>query len=250
MIVIRSPQEIERIRKSNKIVVEVLEIFKEGIATGTTTGSLDRMAEKIIRGHGAVPAFKGYRDFPATICASVNEGVVHGIPSDKQKLKNGDILSVDLGVFLDGYFGDAAVTLGVGSISNKAKKLMEVTERALIAGIKEVRAGNHLYEISCAIQEYVERHGFSVVRDFVGHGIGNALHEEPQIPNFKPEGNTMGPVLKKGMVLAIEPMVNMGSYEVKVLKDKWTAVTSDGQLSAHFEHSVAVTDGEADILSL
>ncbi len=250
MIVIRSPQEIEKIRNSNKIVAEILGKFEKGVSAGISTLELDQLAEKIIRDRGGVPAFKGYRDFPASVCVSLNEQVVHGIPSKKRKLKNGDIASIDLGVLLDGYFGDSAITIGVGSISAKARKLMEVTKDALYVGIKEARAGNHLYQISQAVQEFVEGHGYSVVRDFVGHGIGTSLHEEPQVPNFKPDGNGMGPILKKGMVLAIEPMVNVGSYKVKVLKDNWTAVTVDRQLSAHFEHSIAVTDGEADILSV
>lgn len=250
MIVIRSAKEIEKLRKSNRIVADVLELLKKEISAGISTAFLDRIAEKIIRDRGAIPAFKGYRDYPATLCVSINEEVVHGIPSEKRKLRNGDIVSIDLGVLNEGYFGDAALTVGVGTVSHKAGELMEATEKALYAGIRQARAGNRLFEVSRAIQEYVESRGFSVVRDFVGHGIGNELHEEPQVPNFKPEGKGMGPVLKKGMVLAIEPMVNLGTHRVKILGDQWTAVTEDGQLSAHFEHSVAVTDGEADILSL
>jgi methionyl aminopeptidase len=228
----------------------VLDLLKHEINPGVSTGYLDRLAEKLIGERGAVPAFKGYRNYPCTICASVNEEVVHGIPNPKRKLKNGDIVSIDLGVYCDGYYGDAAITFPIGAISDAARRLMDVTREALYVGIEKAVGGNYLFEVSQAIQEYVEKNDFSVVRDFVGHGIGTELHEEPQIPNFKPEGNGMGPVMKKGMVLAIEPMVNMGSYDVKVLEDNWTAVTLDGKLSAHFEHTIAVTDGKADILSL
>lgn len=250
MIVIRSAQEIEKIRKCNRIVADVLSLLKNEISAGVTTKYLDQLAEKKIRELGAFPAFKGYRNYPATICASVNEVVVHGIPNSKRKLRNGDIISIDLGVYCDGYYGDAAGTFPIGAVSDKAERLMAVTREALFIGIGKAVAGNYLYEISQAIQEYVEANGFSVVRDFVGHGIGTELHEEPQVPNFKPDGNGMGPVLKKGMVLAIEPMVNMGNHDIKVLGDNWTAVTLDGKLSAHFEHTIAVTEGEADILSL
>ncbi len=247
MIIIKSLREIELLRKSNIIVAEVFKKLKGMIAPGVTTKELDLVAEDWIRSRGGVPAFKGYRGFPATLCTSINEEVVHGIPGQR-KLKEGDIISIDVGVNLKGYFGDAAMTFPVGEIDEEARRLLEVTEKALWIGIHEAKLGNRLYDISYAIQTWVEGHGFSVVRDFVGHGIGRDLHEEPQIPNFG--SPHQGPRLEKGMVFALEPMVNEGTYEVKVLQDGWTVVTSDGKRSAHFEHSIAITDGEAEILSL
>ncbi len=247
MIIIKSLREIELLRKSNIIVAEVFKKLKGMIAPGVTTKELDLVAEDWIRSRGGVPAFKGYRGFPATLCTSINEEVVHGIPGQR-KLKEGDIISIDVGVNFKGYFGDAAMTFPVGEIDEEARRLLKVTEKALWIGIQEAKLGNRLYDISYAIQTWVEGHGFSVVRDFVGHGIGRDLHEEPQIPNFG--SPHQGPRLEKGMVFALEPMVNEGTYEVKVLQDGWTVVTSDGKRSAHFEHSIAITDGEAEILSL
>jgi len=246
VIVLRSRREIEQLRKANAIVAEVFKELKKVIAPGISTRELDQIAEKVILARGGIPAFKGYRNFPATLCISINEEVVHGIPGPR-KLKEGDIVSIDVGVNLNGYFGDAAITLPVGEVDQEAKRLMEVTEKALYIGIEKARAGNRLYDISHAIQTWVESNGFSVVRDFVGHGIGTNLHEDPQIPNFGlPQ---QGPKIEIGMVFALEPMVNEGTYEVKVLSDGWTVVTADGKRSAHFEHSIAITDGEAEILS-
>lgn len=246
VIVLRSQREIEQLRKANMIVAEVFRELKRVIAPGISTQELDRLAEAIILARGGIPAFKGYRNFPATLCVSINEEVVHGIPGPR-KLKEGDIVSIDVGVNFNGYFGDAAITFPVGEVDQEAKRLLEVTEKALYIGIEKARPGNRLYDISHAIQTWVESHGFSVVRDFVGHGIGTHLHEDPQIPNFGlPQ---RGPRIESGMVFALEPMVNEGTYEVKVLSDGWTVVTADGKRSAHFEHSIAITDGEAEILS-
>jgi methionyl aminopeptidase len=246
VIIIKSLREIEQLKRSNAIVAEVFQKLKRVIAPGITTIELDRIAEEIIFSKGAIPAFKGYRGFPATLCVSINEEVVHGIPSQR-RLKEGDIVSLDVGTNLKGYFGDGAITLPVGEVDRTAQKLLEVTEKALYIGIDEAKAGNRLFDISYAIQTWVESHGFFVVRDFVGHGIGMDLHEEPQIPNFG--SPHQGPRLEKGMVLALEPMVNEGTYEVKILSDGWTVVTADGKRSAHFEHTIAITDGEAEILS-
>jgi methionyl aminopeptidase len=247
MVIIKSPREIEHLKKSNVIVAEVFEKLKEMIVPGVTTKELDQVAEEYILEKGARPAFKGYRGFPATLCISINEEVVHGIPNQR-RLKEGDIVSIDVGVNFIGYFGDAAITLPVGEIDPEAKRLLEVTERALYIGIEEAKVGNRLFDISYAIQRWVESHGFSVVRDFVGHGIGRDLHEEPQIPNFG--SPHQGPRLEKGMVFALEPMVNEGTHQVKVLSDGWTVVTMDGKRSAHFEHTVAITDGKAEILRI
>ncbi len=247
VIIIKSPREIEQLRRSNAIVAEVLLELKRMIVPGRTTRELDQMAETLILSKGALPAFKGYRNYPATLCVSINEEVVHGIPGGR-KLKEGDIVSIDVGVNLHGYFGDAAITLPVGEVDERAKRLLEVTEEALFIGIDRARVGNRLYDISHAIQKWVEGNGFSVVREFVGHGIGKSLHEEPQIPNFGSPGQ--GPRLEEGMVFALEPMVNEGSYEVKILSDGWTVVTADGKRSAHFEHTIAITDGRAEILSV
>jgi len=246
VIIIKSPREIDQLRKSNAIVAEVYQKLRRMIVPGITTLELDRLAEELILSRGAMPAFKGYRGFPASVCVSVNEEVVHGIPSQR-KLKEGDILSLDVGVNLNGYFGDAAITAPVGEVDREAQRLLEVTERALYIGIDMAKAGNRLFDISYAIQTWVEKHGFSVVRDFVGHGIGRDLHEEPQIPNFG--SPHQGPRLEKGMVFSLEPMVNEGAYGVKILSDGWTVVTTDGKRSAHFEHTIAITDGKAEILS-
>jgi len=246
MIIIKSPREIEQLKRSNAIVAEVFEKLKGMIVPGVTTKELDRVAEEYILLKGARPAFKGYRGFPATLCISVNEEVVHGIPNQRQ-LKEGDIVSLDVGVNLVGYFGDAAMTLPVGEVDPEAKRLLEVTEKALYIGIEKAMVGNRLFDISYAIQGWVESHGFSVVRDFVGHGIGRDLHEEPQVPNFG--APHQGPRLEKGMVIALEPMVNEGTHEVRVLSDGWTVVTKDGKRSAHFEHTIAISDDRAEILS-
>lgn len=247
VIIIKSHREIEQLRKANSLVAEVFRELKKAIAPGIETRQLDQMAEQIILSRGGIPAFKGYRNYPATLCVSINEEVVHGIPSER-RLKEGDIVSIDVGTNLNGYFGDAAITLPVGKIDKEAQKLLDVTQRALYIGIKMAKAGNRLYDISHAIQTWVESNGFSVVRDFVGHGIGKSLHEEPQIPNFGPPNQ--GPRLEMGMVFSLEPMVNEGSHEVRILSDGWTVVTVDGKRSAHFEHTIAITDGEAEILSI
>ncbi len=247
VIIIKSPREIEQLKRANAIVAEVLWRLKGMIVPGMATRELDRVAETIILSKGALPAFKGYRNYPATICVSINDEVVHGIPGPK-KLKGGDIVSIDVGVNLNGYFGDAAITLPVGEVDPEARRLLEVTEKALYIGIEMAKIGNRLQDISHAIQKWVEGEGFSVVREFVGHGIGKSLHEEPQIPNFGSPGQ--GPRLEKGMVFALEPMVNEGTYEVKILSDGWTVVTADGKRSAHFEHTIAITDGKAEILSV
>jgi methionyl aminopeptidase len=247
VIIIKSLREIEELKRSNAIVAEVFQKLKRVIAPGITTIELDRIAEEVILSKGAIPAFKGYRGFPATLCISINEEVVHGIPSQR-RLKEGEIVSLDVGTNLRGYFGDGAITLPVGEVDRAAQRLLEATERALYLGIEEAKVGNRLFDISYAIQTWVESHGFSVVRDFVGHGIGRDLHEEPQIPNFG--SPHQGPRLEKGMVLALEPMVNEGTYEVKILSDGWTVVTIDGRRSAHFEHTIAITDKGPEILSI
>lgn len=247
MIVCRSQAELKRLREVNALVARVLDTLRVAVAPGVTTAQLDALAEKEIRAAGAVPAFKGYRGYPATICASINEQVVHGIPSARA-LREGDIISIDLGAVLGGFYGDAAVTVPVGTISESARALLRVTEESLWKAIGVVLPGARVSDIGHAVQAHVEAAGFSVVREFVGHGIGSELHEEPQIPNYGDPGR--GPRLTEGMVLAIEPMVNAGDPEVKVLRDGWTAVTKDGSLSAHFEHTVAVGSEGAEILTL
>jgi len=246
MIVLKSPQEIEVMRRSNAIVMEILQVLSENAKEGATTLELDRISEEICRKRKAKPAFKGYRGYPYSLCASVNEQVVHGFPT-KRALKEGDILSMDFGVLLEGFYGDAAVTVPIGEISESAQELVTTTRDSLYAGIEAAREGNRLSDISHAVQVVVEAKGFSVVRTFVGHGIGRDLHEDPQVPNFGPPGR--GVRLREGMVLAIEPMVNEGTYEVEILEDGWTAVTKDRKLSAHFEHSVAITKNGPRILS-
>jgi methionyl aminopeptidase len=238
VIVCRSKAEIEKLRAANQLVASVLATLAKAVAPGVTTEDLDQLAEAEVRRAGAVPAFKGYRGYPATLCASVNEEVVHGIPS-KRRLREGDIISLDMGAKLDGYFGDCAVTVPVGAIDPKVEDLLRVTAQALQQAIAEVRIGGRVSDIGHAVQRHVESHGYSVVREFVGHGIGTSLHEEPQVPNYGDPGR--GPRLAEGMVMAIEPMANMGKAGVKVLADGWTAVTRDGSWSAHFEHTVAVT---------
>ncbi len=246
MIVIKTRQEIEKLRLANQIVAKALKKLMEMVKVGITTIELDEAAEGMVRADGAKPSFKGYRGFPKSLCTSINEEVVHGIPGGR-KLKNGDILKIDLGAEYDGFYGDAALSLPVGDISDEAKKLLKVTREALYLGIDQMRAGKRLYDISHAIQSHAESQGYSVVRDFVGHGIGAKPHEDPQVPNYGKKG--MGPELKEGMVLAIEPMVNVGAYNVDVLEDNWTVVTHDRKLSAHFEHSVAITANGPDVLS-
>jgi methionyl aminopeptidase len=247
MIICKSPAEIEKLRNSGRLVREILEEMRRRVQPGVTTLDLERFAEKRLRQLGVAPAFKGYRGYPCCLCASVNEEIVHGIPSGRRVLKAGDIVSLDLGIVLKGYYGDSALTVPVGEISEPLKKLLRVTEESLELAIQHVRAGNRLGDISAAVQQHAERNGFSVVREFVGHGIGREMHEEPQIPNFGKPGH--GPLLKPGMVLAIEPMVNEGGNAVRVLDDHWTAVTADGGYSAHFEHMVAVTSNGPDVLT-
>lgn len=248
MVTLKSALEIERIRSSGRVVAEVLHVVGERIRPGVTTAELDRLAESIIRGHrGARPAFKGYGGFPATICASINDEVVHGIPSESRRLEEGDIVGIDVGVLLDGYHADAAQTFAVGTIGLEAQELLRVTQIALEAGIAVARPSGHLGDISAAIQEVVESAGFSVVRELVGHGIGQHLHEDPQVPNFGSIGRGLS--LEPGLVIAIEPMVNCGDGAVRTLEDAWTIVTEDGTLSAHFEHTVAITRNGPQVLT-
>jgi methionine aminopeptidase, type I len=246
MIELKNANQLDRMRKAGRIVAETLALIREQAKPGITTLELDRTAEEYIRAQGAVPAFKGYNGFPATLCTSVNEQVVHGIPG-LRSLESGDIISIDCGALIDGYFGDAAVTLPIGEVDEDLQKLLKVTEESLLLGIAQAKFGNRLYDVSYAVQTHVEANGFSVVRDYVGHGIGRAMHEDPQIPNFGKPGR--GPRLEVGMALAIEPMVNMGTYEVRTLKDHWTVVTKDSRSSAHFEHTVAITENGPEILT-
>jgi methionyl aminopeptidase len=239
MIVCKSPAEIERMRAANEVVAAVLTDMRDAIAPGISTGELDERAEAKIRAAGATPAFKGYHGYPAALCVSINDEVIHGIPSRKRLLNEGDIVSVDVGATLDGFVGDSAVTFPVGAISERAALLLRVTQESLYRAIVAVKVGGRVSDIGHAVQQHVEAHGCSVVREFVGHGIGIAMHEEPQVPNYGPSGH--GARLTEGMVLAIEPMVNLGRPAVRVLEDGWTAVTRDHSLSAHFEHTVAVT---------
>lgn len=246
MIELKTAGQIATMRQAGRIVAETLALMRNTVRPGITTRELDRLAEEHILKSGALPAFKGYNGFPATLCTSVNEEVVHGIPG-LRKLESGDIISIDCGAVFDGYFGDAAVTLPVGEVSPDLRSLLQITEESLQQGILMALAGNRLFDISHAVQNYVEKNGYSIVRDYVGHGIGRAMHEEPQIPNFGKPGR--GPRLEVGMVLAIEPMVNMGTFEVKTLNDHWTVVTRDGRASAHFEHTVAITESGPEILT-
>ncbi|MDD2499351.1 MAG: type I methionyl aminopeptidase [Geobacter sp.] len=246
MIVLKSPREIERMRVACKIVAEVLALLKEKAVTGVTTLELEEFALKETKKRKAVPAFKGYAGYPYALCCSPNDRVIHGMPNSLP-LKNGDILSIDFGVLYDEYYGDAAITIPVGAVNAESTGLLEITKQSLYRGIEQAVAGGRLFDISSAVQKHVELHGYSVVRDFVGHGIGKKLHEEPQVPNYGVAGR--GVQLKPGMVLAIEPMVNKGGFAVKVLSDGWTTVTADGSLSAHFEHTVAITNNGPDILT-
>lgn len=245
-IIIKSPNEIKLMRQAGRIVAIVLDILSKEVRPGITTGKLGAMADRIIKDQGGKASFKGYRGFPACICASVNEEIVHGIPGGRV-LREGDIIAIDVGAIYNGFQGDAAVTVGVGRISPEAAKLIETTRGSLEAGIAKARERAHLSDISAAIQTYAEAEGFLAVREYVGHGIGREMHEKPEIPNFGPPGK--GPVLRKGMTLALEPMVNAGDWRTKVLDDHWTVVTADGSLSAHFEHTIAITDGEPEILT-
>ncbi|MCX8131374.1 MAG: type I methionyl aminopeptidase [Clostridia bacterium] len=252
MISIKSKAEIELMKKSGEILAEALIKVKEAVRPGITTLEIDKIVEGFIRENGAIPSFKGYKglpgavDYPASICSSVNDEVVHGIPGLRE-LKNGDIISVDIGVYLNGFHADAARTFPVGKISDAAQKLIDVTKQSFYEGIKQAVDGNRIVDISIAIQNYVESNGFSVVREYVGHGIGKEMHEAPQIPNYRTRER--GPRLQPGMTLAVEPMVNAGKYFVKLLENKWTVVTEDGSLSAHYENTIAITDKEPIILT-
>jgi methionyl aminopeptidase len=247
VIVCRSEAEIARMLTANQLVADVLAAVEATVAEGVSTLDLDVMAERLVREGGAEPAFKGYRGFPATLCTSINEEVVHGIPSKARVLQKGDVVSIDMGVRLAGYYGDSAVTVAVGDVPQKTRDLLRVTRESLERAIEKVQVGGRLSDVSHAVQHWVEQHGFSIVREFVGHGIGEKLHEEPQIPNYGSPGR--GPKLAAGMVLAIEPMVAMGRPETKVLADGWTAVTRDRSIAAHFEHTVAVTAGGPLVLT-
>jgi len=247
MISLKSDRELSQMRKAGAIVGQILDELTKMVEPGISTGELDRFAESRCKEFKVLPAFKGYHGFPATVCISINEEVVHGIPSSKRLLKAGDIVGLDFGVCADGWYGDSARTVAVGKISPEAQKLLEVTSESLNRGIQQCCEGNRVFDIGHAVQNYVEQFGYGVVREFVGHGIGRALHEEPQVPNYGPKGK--GLLLKVGMVLAIEPMINAGSHEVRVLKDGWTAVTVDRSLSAHFEHTVAITPSGPEILT-
>ena len=253
MILIKSSKEIEYMREAGRIVGLALNEIEKAVKPGVTTHELDRIANSVLKHEGALPSFKGQEGFegsepyPATICASVNNQVIHGIP-DNYELKEGDIISIDMGALKNGYHGDAARTFAVGEISEEAKKLIEVTKESFFNGIKFAKVGNRVSDISHAVQEHVEKFGFSVVRDFVGHGVGKELHEEPEVPNFGRPGH--GPRLEKGMVIAVEPMVNAGKYDIDILNNGWTVVTKDGSLSAHYENTIVITDGEPEILTL
>jgi methionyl aminopeptidase len=247
MIILKSPEEIEKMTQACQVVAKTLVFLKDKVKPGISTKQLEQIAEEYIRDNNAIPAFKGYKGYPASICASVNEEVIHGIPTERI-LEEGDILGIDLGVYKDGFFGDAAHTFPVGKIDPEAERLIKITEESLYIGIDKAQVGNRISDISHSIQRHIELNGFSVVRAFVGHGIGRDLHEDPQIPNFGDPGR--GPRLKPGMTLAIEPMVNEGGYEVVVLDDGWTAVTMDGKLSAHCEHTILITSSSPKILTL
>ena len=247
MIELKSAREIGLMRAGGHILADVVDRLRETVKPGLSTLEIDEDVEAFIRDRGALPAFKGYRGFPATVCISINEEVVHGIPSAHRRIKEGDIVGLDLGCIVEGYYADCAFTLAIGDVPTKVQQLLDVTRESLDVAIAECRPGRRLSDVSHSVQAHVERHGFSVVRAFVGHGIGRALHEDPQIPNFGDPGR--GPQLRPGMVLAIEPMVTMGSWEVKVLDDGWTAVTRDGSLAAHFEHTIAVTDDGPEVLT-
>ncbi|MHB8145995.1 MAG: type I methionyl aminopeptidase [Vulcanimicrobiaceae bacterium] len=247
MVTLRSARELETMRRSGKITAKVLTDIMHAARPGVSTRDLDRIAEQGIRGLGGVPTFMGYHGYPASICASVNAEVVHGIPGD-YVLQEGDLLSIDIGTTLDGYVSDSAVTVPVGAISTEARRLVDVTQESLMLGIAAMQAGNRLGDIGAAVQAHAEQHGYGVVRELVGHGVGTAMHEEPQVPNYGRRGTGME--LRPGLVLAVEPMITQGDYRVKILKDGWTVVTTDGKLAAHFEHTIAVTQDGPKILTL
>ena len=247
MVTLKSARELETMRRSGKITAKVLTDLMKAVRPGLSTRDIDQMAEKGIRELGGVPTFMGYHGYPASICASVNAEVVHGIPGD-YVLREGDLLSIDIGTTLDGYVSDSAVTVPVGAVSAEAQRLLDVTQESLMCGIAEMQAGNRLGDIGAAVQQHAEKHGYGVVRELVGHGVGQEMHEEPQVPNYGERG--MGMKLRPGLVLAIEPMITQGDYRVKVLKDGWTVVTADGKLAAHFEHTIAVTQDGPRILTL
>jgi methionyl aminopeptidase len=247
VILLKSPRELEHMRAAGRILTEVKALLLKLVRPGISTKEIDAEVETLILSRGAASAFKGYRGYPATVCTSINEEVVHGIPSPKRKLKDGDIIGLDLGCIVEGYYGDCAVTLPVGAVPARVQELIDVTRESLDKAIVQCRVGNRIGDISHAVQTHCESHGFGVVRAFVGHGIGRALHEEPQVPNFGDAGR--GPALKAGMVLAIEPMVTMGSWEVQVLEDGWTAVTTDGSMAAHFEDTIAITEDGPDVIT-
>ena len=248
MVIIKSREEVDKIRKAGRVVAKVLSKIKDYIKAGASTLELDQLAEKWIRDEGAIPAFKGYLGFQHTLCTSINEEVVHGIPSSKRVLKEGDIIGVDCGAIVEGYYGDAAYTFPVGKVSEKAAELLKVGEESLMKGIAQMTSDKRLYDIGAAVQRHAESHGFAIVRDYVGHGVGTKLHEEPQVPNYG-ESNT-GFRLKAGMVFAIEPMVNEGTQEVQLLSDGWTVITKDKKLSVHFEHTIVITDSQPEILTV
>jgi methionyl aminopeptidase len=247
MIILKSPRELALMRAGGHILAEVMERLRAFVKPGVTTSEIDGEVESFLESRGAKPAFKGYRGFPATVCTSINEEIVHGIPSPHRRLKEGDIVSLDLGCIVDGYYADCALTLAAGEIPLGVQRLLDVTRESLDRAVAQCRPGRRLGDVSHAVQEHVERHGLGVVRAFVGHGIGRELHEDPQIPNFGEPGR--GPVLKPGMALAIEPMVTMGSWEVRILPDRWTAVTEDGSWAAHFEHTVAISENGPVVLT-
>ncbi len=254
MISLKSKADIAEMREAGRIVARVHEAMREMVRPGVTTAALNARAEEIIRGHGAIPSFLGYphtgkNDFPASICASINEELVHGIPNDKRWLEPGDIISIDVGATYRGWVGDSAWTYAVGEIDDESKRLMEATEGSLWAGIAQARVGNRLGDISKAVETFVTAHAFAVVREYTGHGIGHRMHEDPQVLNYVPAGAGRGPRLQAGMTLALEPMVNAGTWRTRTLADGWTVVTADGKRSAHFEHTIAITDGEAEILT-
>jgi methionyl aminopeptidase len=246
MIMKKRGEELVKMRRAGRVVGETLQILQKAVRPGVTTAELDEIAEREIRARGAIPSFKGYRGFPATICTSLNSEIVHGIPG-KRALKEGDLMKLDCGAIVEGYHGDSAVTVAVGEVSSEALKLIETTERSLQAGIAEARAGNRIGDIGAAVQTMAEGAGFSVVREYVGHGIGRALHEDPPVPNYGSHGK--GLPLEPGLVIAIEPMVNIGTYETRLLPDGWTVVTADGALSAHFEHTIAITENGPEVLT-
>jgi len=247
MTVIKSPQEVAIMRQAGKIVAKTLQRLTEEIRPGIKTSHLDSVAASELKRYGAKASFKGYRGFPAYLCVSVNDEIVHGIPGERE-LNSGDIVSLDFGAIVNGFHGDGAITVGVGRISSKAQELVDVTEAALMVGIKEAHNGAHLGDVSAAIQNYVEASGFSVVREYSGHGVGRDLHEDPLVPNFGPPGE--GPVLRKGMTLAVEPMVTTGDWRTRLAGNRWTVLTVDGSLAAHFEHTIAISEDEAEVLTL